>query len=274
MIDTIEAYGLKFLVPARDTHVGKSLRDHGEFALPELHFLLEHTAGEPGTILDVGANIGAFSIPLAARRPRWRVIAYEASPVIAQLLSDCARANELTNLEVVAAAAGAAAGSTSFHAVRLNQVGNFGSLSAFPPPEAETVEVPVVTLDDTAPLDVRLVKVDVQGFEAEVLKGATRLLHETKPIWLVEADTTDWVENYHAVHAMLSAAGYRLHWFYSPFATLLARGKVEEPGRGDASVVALPPGSPNRWSLPEVAGPTDRRPGLATDYPYLPRYGY
>ena len=105
---TAEAYGLTFRFPALDTTVGAFLRDRGEFARAELDFITECCTG---TLIDVGANIGAICLPFARARPSSAVIAIEAQPAIADLLKRNATANHLSNVTVLQAVAGETAGS-------------------------------------------------------------------------------------------------------------------------------------------------------------------
>jgi tRNA G46 methylase TrmB len=103
MHGTAEAYGLTFRFPALDTAVGASLRDHGEFARPEIDFISAACAGD---LIDVGANIGAICLPFARDNPSSQVVAIEAHPGVAALLRWNVTANDLTNVTVLDAVAG------------------------------------------------------------------------------------------------------------------------------------------------------------------------
>lgn len=272
MIAQTEAYGLTFRYPAHDTAVGACLRDFGEFAKPEQDFLLDHAPGPTGTFVDVGAHIGSVSMPFAKARPGWRVIAIEAAYPLANLILEGAAANGLPNIEVLSVAAGEAAGIAEFPAIELGYTGNFGAVG-FSHRLQKRRKVGVRPLDDIAPDDTRVVKVDVEGFEAAVLRGATRLLRDVRPVWLLEAHRgkTDQTRE---VADLLTAQGYRLFWFFSPFATPLApKGAPAEIGRGDLGLAAAPAEQALRWELTPVTDlaspPTEDRA-----FPYLDRYGY
>lgn len=272
MLEDTEAYGLKFRVPARDTAVGACLRDHGEFARPELDFMLEHADTPGGTFVDVGTHLGSLSLPFAKARPGWRVIAVEAAHVLANLLVEAAAANGLGNVEVAPVAAGAAVAVADFPAVELGSAGNFGSIG-FSHPFPARRAVDVRPLDDIAPDDTRLIKVDVEGYEAEVLRGAPRLLASARPIWLLETHRSA-AERTRALADILSAHGYRLFWFYSPFATLTApKSPPADAGLGDLGVVAVPAERPLLWDLTAMADPA-QAPTSQAGFPYLSRYGY
>lgn len=271
MLDCTIAYGLRFLFPARDDAVGASLRRHGEFARPEVDFLIEHAEG--GAFIDVGANIGAVALPLARARPACRVVAIEAHRGLHGLLAANALNNGLYNVEAFHAAAGAQKGLAEFPTPLLDEALNFGAVG-FGGSAGRTEAVRMLTLDEVAPPDTRLVKIDVEGFEPDVLQGADSLLRSHKAVWLVEASVKSPEAAARVVSVFLEA-GYGVHWLYAPFATPASRkDRPQDIGRGDANVVALPPGTPNRWKLPQVAHPGAQRPGAAADYPYLARYGY
>jgi len=272
MLDTGQAYDLTFAFPAGDTAVGASLRDYGEFARVILDFLLDMAPGPAGTLLDVGANIGAIGLPFAAQRPDWRVLGVEAHAGLADLCRRNADANGLANVEILTAVAGASAGVLDFPTPPLSETRNFGDIGM----QTAAARAPTrsLTLDEIAPADTRLVKVDVEGFEPDVLAGAVDLLARSDVAWLVEA-SVQHPEAAQATIAALQAAALDVFWFYAPFVTPTSRGGAsKEPALGDSNVVALPRGAPNPWALTPVASADEPRPRSLAAYPYLPRYGY
>ena len=125
-----------------------------------------------------------------------------------------------------------------------------------------------------APGGAQLVKMDVEGCDAEALERSPNLLHEVRPIWLVEAARNQYPEAARAVIDILLRADYDVHWFFAPWTSgrVLKGRKPGTPGKGDPNVVALPKGVENRWDLPRVLGADDPYPGAAAQYPYLKRY--
>ncbi|MDB5423358.1 MAG: SAM-dependent methyltransferase [Phenylobacterium sp.] len=269
MLDVAKAYDLDFVFPARDAVIGKSLRDFGEFARPELDALEALLRTGPGAYVDVGANIGAFAVPIAARNPERRVVAIEANRRVANLLAANAVANRLGNLEVIHAAAGANAGVAGFPVPALDTAMNFGAVG-FGLEGSEMENVRVCTLDEVAPADARVVKLDVEGFEADVLAGARQVLLKTRPAWMFEWKPGQASQ---AVMTTFREAGYALFWFYSPFVTPRAAGVKAEKFPGDTNVMALPVGFPRPQNVPEVTDPT-QRPGNSGAYGYLKGYGF
>jgi hypothetical protein len=150
---------------------------------------------------------------------------------------------------------------------------NFGVLG-FELGEQPMESVRVLTLDEIAPPDTRLVKIDVEGFEPQVLAGAPRLLARRETIWLAEASSQHPQAAAETIR-LFQDAGYGVYWFYAPFVTRNpVRGPTPLGARGDPNVVALPPGVANAWRLPPVGAPGEQRPGNVADYPYLARYGF
>jgi FkbM family methyltransferase len=277
VLDVTVAYGLTLAYPAKDTVVGWYLRTFGEFARPELDLLTDYMAHfpEPGTYVDVGANIGAICLPLAHRFPAWRVVAIEAHRGLSGVLAANALNNRLENVDWHNAAAGAAAGLVRFPSASLNGRTNFGAMSSRMNDSAVTEDVRACALDDVAPADTRLVKVDVEGFEVEVLRGSSRLLKDIKPVWLLEAKRKDR-DAASAVVEILRANGYRVFMMFAPFATPnhFKPSRIKPPETGDFNFLALPPGAPNLWDLPEVGDVTVDWPLGEAAYPYLARYGF
>jgi len=276
MLDVTLAYGLRFLFPQGDTAVGRSLSDYGEFARPELDLIGDYLKSfEPGTFIDVGANIGAIALPAAARFRKWQVLALEAHRGLSQVLAANALNNGLDNVEVVHAAVGDQTGLVRFPAPPLSAVANFGS-TGFKTAGAVPMEtVRMATLDELAPRGTRFVKVDVEGFEAQVLQGARRLLQEERPVWLLEANLDDEAARMATLRAMLEA-GYRVFWFLAPFVTPAHRkpNRQAPKFRSDLNFLALAEGDENLWNLTEIGKVTAAFPTTANEFGYLARYGF
>src|SRR5205085_3237996 len=132
-----------------------------------------------GTFIDVGANIGTFTIPAAKYvGSSGHVIAIEASPNVFSVLEKNVALNNAGNVQLVCAAAGASDGDTKFYPA---PVDHFGMGSRAPQFNATPITVQSVTLDSLAQSfnlsSVDLIKIDVEGFELDVLKGAGELLN-------------------------------------------------------------------------------------------------
>jgi FkbM family methyltransferase len=151
-----------------------------QYEEPALVPILKAFLRPGGTFVDVGANIGVYTGWAARLVGRdGRVHAFEPAPVTRHALCRMVDANRLDNVRVVPVAVGASAGCITLYLVQ----GASGLTSAVPPSidgGTTRVEVPMTTLDAYAEKartgTVSLVKIDVEGYEIEVLKGATALL--------------------------------------------------------------------------------------------------
>ena len=277
MIDLTRAYGLTFMFPQNDITIGRALKTYGEFARPEVELIIDHLAAAPaGTYVDVGGNIGAMALPVAKRLPQARVIAIEAQRRLAGILAANALNNELFNIDVLHAAAGAQSGLKAFPQATLDARFNFGMVGAAMT-DLPSEMVRTCTLDEVAPANTRFVKIDVQTFEPEVLKGAGRTIRETRPTWLIEADFKASEANARSTMKTMMEANYRLYWVYSPFVTPMSekgRPGKEERIMGDMSYLALPEGVEPIWPLTQIADLHEPKPTEMAAFPYLRRFGY
>lgn len=173
--------------------------------LAELSFL--EGVVRPGEFLfDVGANIGVYSI--VAARHGARVLAFEPSQPARSVLMTSARLNHVEGRITCLPYALSDRNATGRFTSGLD-VGNHLIQDANPTAGAST-EVEVRRLDDLlagmpeAPVP-RLVKVDVEGADLDVLRGAEQTLMQTRPFLIIEV----W-DGGRDVRAWLEERGYRI----------------------------------------------------------------
>ncbi|MCS6923481.1 MAG: FkbM family methyltransferase [Fimbriimonadales bacterium] len=158
-------------------------RWHGAHDLKVLFTLLR--AGD--TVVDIGANVGSHCIPLAKRLgTTTQVHAFEPHPRIFSYLQANAQLNRLPNLHLYNCALGATEGEVGFTDLRtddLNRVATDGQ-------SAPTIRVPLRPLDsfECAQQPITLIKLDVEGYELFVLRGAERALVNTQLLYLEACD--------------------------------------------------------------------------------------
>jgi FkbM family methyltransferase len=144
--------------------------------------------GEELIVLDVGANMGYYSLLAAARRNVAKVVCFEPNPMVTPILRYNVQANSglAGKVTIVEAAAGDADGIVPFHRNRAEHNFGLGSLRSRTDDEV-TVDVPMVRLDRHLPgmnlQRVDLVKIDVEGAELAVLTG---LLGFGRPTLVIE----------------------------------------------------------------------------------------
>ena len=142
---------------------------------PDLtHFMLQRMGSNPTrTFVDVGANIGYFSLLVAKAHPRSRVVCVEASPPTLAKLRHHIRLNEIANIRVVPQAASDYEGSIDLFLSEPNNEGATTTIAGLHASAA--VSVPCAPLSSLLTVEeiksARLIKIDVEGAEASVLKG-------------------------------------------------------------------------------------------------------
>jgi len=149
----------------------------------ELDAIHRHVARD-AIACDVGANKGSYMYWLS----RWaaRTVAFEPQPGLAAYLADVARGLNLSNVTIEAKGVSDRSGAFDLYMPSENSP----EASLVPIKGARKVKVPVVTLDDAfAPGDrVGFLKVDVEGAELGVFRGARRILTEDRPSLLFESE--------------------------------------------------------------------------------------
>ena len=136
-----------------------------------------------GIFVDVGASVGFITVR-AARRAK-QVIAVEPHPVRFAYLERNVKLNGLTNVTCVNCALGTEDGTTALYDVDPT-LGPHPLDASTQPGRGHRYDVPLRRLDDVVHEQVSMLKVDVEGDELHVLRGARRLL-ESRPLLVVES---------------------------------------------------------------------------------------
>jgi FkbM family methyltransferase len=237
----VEIAGGHLWIDPGDEGVGRALlvrRSHEE---PETVLLRQVL--QPGmTVVDVGANIGYFTI-LASRLvgPSGRVVAFEPAPAALALLRRNLEENGCSNVRLVPRAVGARGGDATLFTTSDN-LGVSSLLSANVPGSAVMgATVAMTTLDaDLEGERVDLVKIDVQGAESAVIAGGgavlarpgVRLLLELWPPGLAGAGTPAA-----ELLADLEARGFVLHLVEHPLRAIgIAEALAAAEGHPDGFV--------------------------------------
>ena len=165
-----------------------------------------------GTFLDVGANFGNHSYPFAASG--YRCVSFEPQSICCNFIARIRELNGLHNLTVVPSVVGSRCqtGMPFFE----SEIEAYSSVSeqhveAFKLPWRQRT-VDCVTLDSfcsTNKITPTLIKIDTEGFECEVARGALGVLREFKPAVLVEVSGS--VEDQYELWNILARQQYRCY---------------------------------------------------------------
>lgn len=181
----------------------------------------------PWVLVDVGANNGGFLSSVLQLVSLREVFVFEPLPACQSSLQELLGKHSSAHL--FQCAVGSAKGE-----LELRCTGDSKMSSALEPAlnieslyesgcfkVVRKVSVPVVSLDDVLPegLSVDLLKIDVQGFELEVLKGAARTLKRTRSVLL----EVNYVEHYKGgasfenVYDVMCGHGFKIYGVSAPY---------------------------------------------------------
>lgn len=175
-----ELNGFRMYIAPDDPVIGRQLIESGEYE-PEVSSVFCSMLRAGMRVLDIGANIGYYSMLAASRvGPTGRVWAIEPSPRNVAFLLASRDLNRFRNLQVVQAAASDRWDILEYFSASSNGITRSVGEGS-PEIYGETVQaIPATALfgpDDT----VDVVKIDVEGAEGLALRGLERILRKCKP---------------------------------------------------------------------------------------------
>jgi FkbM family methyltransferase len=171
---------------------------------------LLHLVRPDDVVIEVGANIGLHTLALANATPSGRIYAFEPAGRTVGYLQDNVAANGVQNVTVIHSAVSAASGTIEFYVNREFAAGSLvvehasavlrahldtrasadGPQPADPltTPWGDLETVPAITVDEFAQNMERLdvIKIDTEGHDMQVLRGAANTLDRLRPTVLME----------------------------------------------------------------------------------------
>ncbi len=198
--------GIKVYVPQHlDDYIQKQIVIHKDFYERKLLDLLINKYEVSGTVLDIGANIGNHSLYFANSNNVTKVYAFEP---VKDTFKTLERNITLNNMQKKISAYNIALGAQNTRAniCHFNEM-NIGASRV---KEDYSGEIEVCSLDSLNKVgfidSIALIKIDVEGFEFDVLKGGEQLIKAHKPIIFVES----FGEAFSNVKKLLKEFGYTL----------------------------------------------------------------
>lgn len=223
-----------------DAYIGRALDVYGEYSESEV--ALWRQLIEPAWVVaDVGANIGAHTVALARLVPHGHVLAFEPIPFLYYILCGNLALNGLTSVRALNAAAGETVGTITVPPLDYTKPENYGGLALGEFTQGANIEV--LPLDDVLKV-VHFIKADVEGMEGAVLRGASRLIAECRPLLYVENNPSPAMPD---LIAQIHALDYDLWWHYAPHFNPENYGRMpvdHEPGVISFNMLGLPKGYP------------------------------
>ncbi len=170
--------------------------------------LITKICGSHKTFIDVGAHIGSIIAEVRHNDPSTKIIAIEAIPQKARNLR-----RRFPFVELHSCAVGETTGEVSFFVdTERSGYSTLGRPITDSGTSKVEIRVPIQKLDDIVnAIDVDAIKIDVEGAELGVLRGAVEILKKCRPIIMVEsAPQTDDGLGYtkDAIFEFLSSVNY------------------------------------------------------------------
>ena len=197
-------------------YIGIHINQFGLFEHEELGDLFEylspiHSEFRDGMALDVGANIGNHSLFFSDYF--LTVHAYEPSPRTFELLK--INTTLIPNIEVHPIGLGNVKGEFELTHDVLNP--GLSSMKSDNSVNAASIKVHVEKLDGLwlshAP-KICLIKIDVEGFEANVLSGGYKIISQCQPLIILEQHESEFSNGSSPSIGLLSELGYKFSWKY------------------------------------------------------------
>lgn len=141
------------------------------------------------TVLDIGAHIGLYSVFFSKRiSGNGRVICFEPTPGTFAILQQTVQLNQLGNCTLVNAAIAEKSGTLKFNLTTHNGEGSNANSLVRTDRTVNAVDVKVYSIDDyrcAEKLKIDVLKIDVEGYELNALKGAKETFERDKPLGIL-----------------------------------------------------------------------------------------
>lgn len=193
-----------------DAFIGHALHQYGHFAANELA-VIGSIIQPDSVMIDVGANIGTHTVAYAKMVPSGSVLSFEPQSRLFHMLCGNIALNELTNVTPLRQAVGRFDNAITM--IGEATPNNAGSAHM----ESDSGEIAeVVTLDSLDLSRCDFIKIDVEGFERDVLIGGENFINKHRPVLWVENDRTERSAD---LIAELLRLKYRAWWHFAPLVT-------------------------------------------------------
>jgi FkbM family methyltransferase len=189
------------------------------------------------TILDIGANTGVYSLLSASKSSEIEVFSFEPNSINMKRLEKNIALNEFTNITPIPMAVGSVNQVIKFTVPKNDIISDtssakesFSQSTYSNTIDWQNIEVDQTTIDDFCLTrrirNVNLMKIDVEGYEIEVLKGAEQIIRSCKPIILLETFLPHSERKY--IQDLIDSCDYYIY-------TLFKSGIVRIPSINDSN---------------------------------------
>jgi FkbM family methyltransferase len=204
MIKTLPTFFGPLAVIESDTRITEEIQQLGHWEFNQLLEILniyeKFYADQSGTMLDIGCNIGSWTLPLAKRYQQNTVLAIDCQPLAIDCVNQTVELNNLTNVQVQCCAISDHCQQVQHNKINYQWRANFGAYEFEPPmhnadfngtllSELDIIQIQSI---DSFDLDrVVFIKLDIEGMEYSALKGSVDTIQRCGPFVVFEHHKTD-----------------------------------------------------------------------------------
>ncbi len=210
----VEARHGYFLYNQNDSYVGRSLELYGEYCEQEISIFRELI--KPADVIwEIGANIGSQTVPLSQYVSHGKIFAFEPQLEVYKLLCANLSINNCENVIPMWLALGDFDGEIPLPEIDYHKSLNFGAVSLLKVEKPSINKVKICKLDSLESLSQpNFIKIDVEGMELLVLKGANDTITKSRPLMYIEnnGDHRFGAGTSESLIQMLWDLKYRMYW--------------------------------------------------------------
>ena len=180
----------------------------------KVSWICEKIVRKGDTVLDIGANVGIVSLWLSRLvGETGRVHSFEPNPSLQRLITESIARNNVTNVKLHPFGLGSKPDQMTLRILKEN-VGSGSLVLDYSAVDTDSITVNVETLDSVIEKEcikaIRFIKIDVEGFEGEVLKGARNVFQSIRPqaVLFEFAEPCEGTLGEQPVFRFLQEAGY------------------------------------------------------------------
>lgn len=206
--------------------IGRSIYKRGCYDMDISQYIMENIQFQDKDVfLDIGANIGWYSLLLGKNNSNLTIYSFEPDPINLGLLKENVKNNHLKNITIIPKALSDRTGSAILYKYPNK---NAGRHSLLPINDYQKVKVETQTLNEFIKevLDsdqiIRFIKIDVEGFEFQVFKYGEKALERTENVLLEFTPEYMKIEDKKDFVNLLQSLGFQCYIFKNGQTTLIS----------------------------------------------------
>ncbi len=219
----------------------------------EILEVFKRFAGQGDTVIDVGAHVGYFTLFLAELVGSYgHVYSFEPDPRARSFLTKSVRGNGMDWIDVSPLALATGRGPVKFFLAK--GLGSSSAIKGVQQVDAEEITIQTVSLDELVDQgqvlgNIRMVKIDIEGYELDAIRGMTKVLKKHRPVMVVEVNEemlSARGESSASLLALLTSLNYRIEVILDPrrgrYKEYVQTIPIEDAGQQDSyyNVLCLP----------------------------------